>query len=377
MPTDKHLGLRGVGVVVVAVVSKERKTAQFFSLRRAKSAVGAVLKAIFDSYGFSVPADSYWEDAGSWISVKALSPLHAAADKALKKWLKTLVYRSGNDISQAAEALLKLPTGSIRVHKGVTYEGYTNRLLKTHSFSVVTKLIEQARVLVKESWSWEPNDLRVLTHNQGKAMGIAYAPGKGIHRISLHTKLLNEYDEMSIFRVIIHELCHHYREEKWPRELTMANAHDERFCEALTIVDPLVKDNPKECTYFTDEQWEGSSVVQKKKEALSASRYEPGRGTFVLRLLKSGHLRLDWVGEDFNKRGIKVSERELKALTKDMTKEQQERLLITHADRRGQAALDNYLTRWLGDAKITVKPTFWNFLEGLEARYPQLEGLAK
>lgn len=358
--------------LLLGALNESTQRLQMFVIPNMKNVADTALGEAFRIYGFPTEGYKDWLDAGEWISDKALHPLHLAADKELKKWIKTLYIPMGGSFQKTHSVQLKLPKGVIQVRNGVSYEGYTKRFLKAHSFDAIVKVTEDAIKLCRAAWNWEPQNLRVLTHSEGRAMGIAYAPGKGVHRISLHSRLVNEYDTMSIFRVILHELCHHYREERFPRSRQMSSAfsHDKTFCEALALVDYTVKDSPSQCEFFSDEKWEGSVVVQSKQTALRGDRYDPSRGAFILRLLKTGHMRMDWQGRDFNKKAIRVDSTLVK-LNEGMTREQQERIMVYAADRRALWALETIVK---GQADKGVD--YYSFMAGLERSYG-IKGLVK
>jgi len=226
--------------------------------------------------------------------------LHPLVEKAVKigwDWFKRYALDQGEYPNVSYREKVKLPPGSVRRYNGITFEGYTQRALKVHSFGTIAKLVDDGIKLGRDAWGWEPVDLRVMIHNDSRAMGLAYNPGKGVHRISLNSRLLNEYDTMSIFRTVIHELCHHYRDERFP--INKLDAHDEIFCHELGKIDPVVVQNPKECVMFTDEVWQDSLVVKAKVEKQAAKKkadnYDHREGYLQMRVLKSGELRMDWL----------------------------------------------------------------------------------
>ncbi len=67
--------------------------------------------------------------------------------------------------------------------------------------------------------AWRPTGLEIQLHDGKSALGLAYAPGdgarKGHTKISLNKMLLREYDDNAIWRVLVHELCHHCHNEKY------------------------------------------------------------------------------------------------------------------------------------------------------------------
>lgn len=136
---------------------------------------------------------------------------------------------------------------------GVPYH-FEPKDLKTHSLEDIHGVVLAALSDARKTWNWRPKDLRIYAHGgASRAMGRAYNPGQGDHRVSLNRKLLNNYDLAGIARVVIHELCHHYREERWPRGaqvFKIQGAHDNRFCSELAKIDPLV--NEANCEVFDE-----------------------------------------------------------------------------------------------------------------------------
>lgn len=375
LPDWQRLRMTGeagrIPVLLAGVVTESSQLLQMFSMVANRHVVDTFMGQIFRQYHFSAEGLATWQEAGVWVHVDALHPLHAAADKKLKQWFKTLRYDMAGEAAKMDFATLKLPKGSVHVRNGISYEGYTARFLKAHSLRTITDLVEKSVVLCKQAWNWEPVNLRVLTHTRGNAMGIAYAPGKGVHRISLASSLVNKYDEMSIFRVILHELCHHYREERFPRPAgyTTGDAHDKYFCDALSLVDPVVKEQPESCRIFTDSQWEGSEVVQQEKQTLQADRYDPERGAFTFRHLKSGQMRLDWKGEDFNKKAIVIGPG-LSKITEGMTPAQQRELRVYAATHRDDIVLGHFGLRSITPGEYS----FYDLMAALQKRFG-IEGL--
>lgn len=186
-------------------------------------------------------------------------------EKALLKWVQKLD-RSGfqTTIAQGAEAP---PASRVREAPcprigAVRYEGWTPALARksAHEFDALHRVVVRAVEACAAAWGWAPAGLLVSFHTSNRAMGLAYNPGAGNRRVSLATKLLALFDLESIYRTVVHELCHHAREELHPRDrsgfrgrLGALIAHDARFCEMLAQVDPLVAANPTSCQFFTDE----------------------------------------------------------------------------------------------------------------------------
>jgi predicted SprT family Zn-dependent metalloprotease len=300
---------------------------------------------------------------GIWYKTKSLHPLAGKAVSMAWEWVA-----KGGNIPTGTGFYVELAPGEVRKQNGVTYEGYTNRVLKVHSFDVLSRLVDQAQKLCADSWGWKAQDMRVMLHGSGNAMGMAYSPGKGIHRISLHSKLLKEYDEMSIFRVILHELCHHYRNERFPLSL---RSHDEVFCRELAKVDPVVAQDTEKCTFFKDEEWEGSVVVQAKKEKAAAlskpSTYDPAQGFLQVRVLKSGQLRLDWLPYDggFTRKAIPVSDHHMRELFEPMHRRQKQSIKVTGADVRSSRFLQKALLDARKHLQSNLDDNAWLLLHGM------------
>lgn len=167
----------------------------------------------------------------------------------LKKGLKEDRVRAGS--AYATRMTYKQDTGTTL--SGVTYH-LEPKDLKTHSLDDIHGVVQAALTDARTTWNWRPKDLRIYAFGgTSRVMGRAYNPGQGDHRVSLNRKLLNNYDLAGIARVVIHELCHHYREERWPRNprvFKTQGAHDSRFCSELAKIDPLVNEN--NCEVFDD-----------------------------------------------------------------------------------------------------------------------------
>lgn len=162
--------------------------------------------------------------------------------------------------SQAAKSSTRVVPcaviGDMRVEK------WTPALSKqsAHPLEEIIEITEAAVVECFNAWQWKPVGLTLGFHASGRAMGLAYSPGKGDRRISLAAGLLAAYDADSIFRTLLHELCHHAREELHPRTLEgrpsflrEAMAHDTVFCDMLAEVDATIRDNPTSCRFFNDD----------------------------------------------------------------------------------------------------------------------------
>lgn len=286
----------------------------------------------------------------------------AAADQAWA-WLGEI--KEINEQTVSTNFKVKVPKGAIRNSHGISFEGYTNRVLKVHGFDSIADTVAKAVGLCESAWNWKVSKLRVMLHGTGsKAMGVAFNCGSGNHRISLNSRLLNEYDLMSIFRVVLHELCHHYRDEMFP--VNPLDSHDAIFCRELSKVDSVIADDQRQCQFFTEEQWEGSKVVQqkqaKKEKITKASNYNGSEGYFSLRALKSRELRLDWVpfsSGGFKRKAIKVNFKSMEEIAGGMTAEQQKSIDMLPADKPSARFL----------SRLDIK-NFHSFLTALGRSYP-------
>lgn len=147
--------------------------------------------------------------------------------------------------------------------------------------------------------TWKPSGLEIMLHGGSAALGLAFAPGTGKdtnkRTVSLNKKLFEFYDAHATWRVMVHELCHHYRDETFAknevepqeREALLAairadlaksprggmwwhnilSTHDATFVRELGRVDPKIKESAISGILFT-EYADPSLVaeVAKKKE---------------------------------------------------------------------------------------------------------------
>jgi hypothetical protein len=155
--------------------------------------------------------------------------------------------------------------------------------------------------LCQRTWSWSPDGLEISFHDRSPSMGLAYNPGSGAtngrRRVSLCVVLLETFDAASIARVVYHELCHHYREEHWPRPASRwHDQHDRQFCEALSQVDPIVAASPDRCSRFADDQDPAlANEAQLKRAARGVQpTWSPDAGTLEVVHLKSGRYSIVW-----------------------------------------------------------------------------------
>lgn len=196
-------------------------------------------------------------------------------------------------------------------------------------------IMEEAVVECASKWNWrsegsppwKPTGLEVMRHSGNNALGLAYAPGSGKDAnrrvVSLHSVLFQKYDNLAIWRVIVHELCHHYREEVFARrdfdedtanKIRLAvtsytqsggrlpkdvlNTHDSIFVRELGRVDAKVAIAPVAGLVFT-EYADPSLVaeIEKKKAVRAATvRWDPARGRiFINRKVSDGKFSVFWM----------------------------------------------------------------------------------
>jgi predicted SprT family Zn-dependent metalloprotease len=184
----------------------------------------------------------------------------------------------------------------------VTFIGYRKKKL-AHSIPALLKIFTESVNRCQEVWQWRPINAEVEIHTTSRAMGLAFNPGQGRHRISLHTNLLNGYDLPSIKRVILHELCHHYRDEAWPQN--RYEDHDDIFCRELQRVDSaLAPDAEKRglqvaaaCSAFYEQR--DIAVVEGYRKKIHKNEippvWAPAAGYVEVAHLKSGKFRYAWM----------------------------------------------------------------------------------
>lgn len=185
----------------------------------------------------------------------------------------------------------------------VTFVGFGKKV-GAYEFAKIREIVSKSVRLCVETWGWSPGNLQLSLIAKSRAMGMAYEPGtgaeSGIRRVSLSRDLFARFDANSIHRTLIHELCHHYREETWPRKRTIGfNSHDDRFCAELGRVDPVVRD-AKSCTFFDDDV--DASLVDAAKAKKDAARakheagitWAPNAGMVLVDRLKSGKIKMGW-----------------------------------------------------------------------------------
>jgi hypothetical protein len=179
---------------------------------------------------------------------------------------------------------------------------------------------------------WRPSGLEVMLHSGKSALGLAFAPGTGRdtnkRTISLNATLFKLYDAHSIWRVVVHELCHHYRDEAFAKheinpkerdELLAAiksnmassrrtgawwnrllGSHDATFVRELGRVDPKVKENAWSGLVFIEYADPSlvAEVAAKKASRQAAVKpilWDPTKGRLYAVRTRTAGLSLWWI----------------------------------------------------------------------------------
>jgi len=238
---------------------------------------------------------------------------------------------------------------------GVTYNGFeTIAKRSAHTLEALHKTIVGAALDCHRAWGWRPRSLDVGFHQTSRAMGLAYAPGNDptTHKISLHVRMLETYDLHTVWRVLVHEFCHHYREEKWSRrgrKLTAAQSHDQLFCNALRQIDTAASD-AQTCRWFINVEDPALAAARKERVIARATRapravprtnppvWSPDAGYLTLYTLKSRKFRIEWKprpGFHWTKYVKSISARDLGALVAHFGPGDWDRVEVQTAPRLG------------------------------------------
>jgi predicted SprT family Zn-dependent metalloprotease len=181
----------------------------------------------------------------------------------------------------------------------VRYDGWADTVRHSaHRFEALHGAVVAAVEACAAAWNWQPTGLTLSFFPGGRAVGLAYQPGRGDRRIALSRELLAKYDITSVKRAILHELCHHAREELFPRpltgysrELAALMSHDEKFCEMLAKVDPVVAADPRSCRYFNDDM---DAEAVKSDASRKGIVYNAAAGVIHLAPWKRTSVRFRW-----------------------------------------------------------------------------------
>jgi hypothetical protein len=184
----------------------------------------------------------------------------------------------------------------------IAFEGWP-RIAKTsaHSLDAIRRTVSDVVGAAYAAWGgWCPSGLVIRFFDTSRAMGLALEPGTGaktgVRVIALRRDLLENYDLPSLHRVVAHELCHHYRDERWGRT-QLYGGHDDHFCEALARIDPRVAGSYADCRTFRDDVDEALTrkAIEKKLERRGGVPvWTPEAGRVAVRRLKSGEFRMVW-----------------------------------------------------------------------------------
>lgn len=212
-------------------------------------------------------------------------------------WAKREISKRDNDQSRQFLSDYEFQTDAAKRVKTIVgtgqiqYVGWeTVEKQSAHSFDRLEQVVLKAIRVCNEAWNWKPVDLRVKFHSEGRAFGLAYAPGAGDHVVSLHRRMLKEYDLDTVYRVMLHELCHHYRDERFRQN--PLDAHDATFCRELGKVDHTVIGDVRQCTFFTDlpDPALAAKNTKKKKQPV----WSPEAGYVEFWHKKDGTFSLYW-----------------------------------------------------------------------------------
>lgn len=157
----------------------------------------------------------------------------------------------------------------------------------------LTQLLVECLKLAFSTWGWYPPALHLTAHDSKTVAGLAYRPGKAHNNdprtISLSKMCVEVFTDDGFSHIILHELCHHYREETWPRARgVFDDAHDTRFCDELLRVAP----GADSCTSVILSK----VLSEDRAQALESDvDWSPGAGTMVFDIDSKRALRFVWI----------------------------------------------------------------------------------
>lgn len=155
--------------------------------------------------------------------------------------------RSSRSRSKREEHRMKLPDGRPVVYVGPAASRAPGGIDGLHS--IVVDAVQRA----ESAWGWRADGLIVSFRRGGSRVASAVGPGSGRREIVISEDALRDHSTAEVRGVVIHELAHHYREERWPRPRAPRghDGHDARFREALRAADPRAARAPDaECAWF-------------------------------------------------------------------------------------------------------------------------------
>jgi hypothetical protein len=180
----------------------------------------------------------------------------------------------------------------------VRYEGfdrYRRRWSTGWTLETLHGLVAGGLDDCESTWGWSCPRLVVLCSDGGH-LGLAYRSGTGketgVRRIALSVRLLDGYGPAGVRRVVLHELCHHWREEAFPKG---RDDHDTVFCRELARVDPAT--DPHGDCHALDEEHDATlvaAVKQRKEARIRPPVWRPEAGTLRLYGLRDYSLRIAW-----------------------------------------------------------------------------------
>lgn len=108
--------------------------------------------------------------------------------------------------------------------------------------------VKKAFATAKKTWRYSPLAMDFVRYGGlGGVMGFT-TPGKPQIRISAEAF---KYDDASVLRTVLHELCHQHRYDSFGRKMPAeGKEHDTIFCAELSKVDPVVRKHKRECSKF-------------------------------------------------------------------------------------------------------------------------------
>lgn len=252
------------------------------------------------------------------------------------EWAKKVVTEPGKTYATEAAKTASSSTFPRSLgHGDIMYTGFElYKKRSAHKLEDLHGVIDDAVAACARAWSWEASGLEVKFHDTAHSYGLAYEPGvgasTGVRKISLNAKLISAYDKKSIWRVVVHELCHHFREERWPRVIDRRHEkHDTIFCRELARVDEAVRaDIANNCAFFDDDA--DASIVAampKKVRVKEPVSWAPAAGKLIFDNYVSGKLRLEWspnkaAGFKWPKEVFAISGESLVAVAKRFTPEE-------------------------------------------------------
>lgn len=206
--------------------------------------------------GAATPSSVGMKPAGDFVILSGPEGL-SLDDQRLFGMGRRLALRQAKHERQQRSSSMMAATGDAVEYVGFEAVPSSSRYGLADLHSVVSDSLAHARA----QWGWSA-PLRIEFHRKGNAMGTSIGPGLDVdkpRRISISTRLLRSCSLTGVRRVVLHELCHHYREERWPRYLSgydkeehAVQSHDDLFCQALNEVDPAAG-RPDHCRYFYDD----------------------------------------------------------------------------------------------------------------------------